>query len=117
MTFTERVHYIIGKVPEGLVASYGQIAALAGSPGAARQVGFVLRSSNPDELPWWRIINNAGVLSIKGSFEATKQLQKQLLEREGIMVSSGFVVDIESYRYRPKAKEIREFIALQRSEG
>jgi methylated-DNA-protein-cysteine methyltransferase-like protein len=95
------------------VASYGQVAALAGSPGAARQVGFVLRSSNPDQLPWWRIINNAGFLSIKGSFEATKHLQKQLLGKEGVVVSPSFLVDIEKYRYVPKHKEISEFIALQ----
>lgn len=101
MTFTERVIYIIKKIPKGKVASYGQVAALAGSPGAARQVGFILRSSTLDSLPWWRVINNAGVLSIKGSFEATKSLQKDLLEKEGVEVSEQFTVPIETYRYHP----------------
>jgi methylated-DNA-protein-cysteine methyltransferase-like protein len=114
MTFTERVKRIIKKVPKGKVASYGQIAALAGSPGAARQVGFVLRSSDPRSLPWWRIINNAGVISIKGSFEATKFLQKQLLEKEKVKVSEHFEIDIEKYRYRPAVKEIQEYYQLQK---
>lgn len=113
MTFTERVIYIIKKVPTGRVASYGQIAALAGSPGAARQVGFILRSSSLDSLPWWRIINNAGVLSIKGSFEATKSLQKDLLEKEGVEISDSFTLDIEHYRYRPTKAALTVFHKLQ----
>lgn len=114
MTFTERVIYIIKKIPKGRVASYGQVAALAGSPGAARQVGFILRSSTLDSLPWWRIINNAGVLSIKGSFEATKFLQKDLLEKEGVEVSDAFTLDIERYRYRPSEAILKTFHQLQK---
>ncbi len=114
MTFTERVIYIIKKIPTGRVASYGQVAALAGSPGAARQVGFILRSSTLDSLPWWRVINNAGVLSIKGSFEATKSLQKDLLEKEGIEVSEQFTVPIETYRYHPTKAALATFHQLQK---
>jgi methylated-DNA-protein-cysteine methyltransferase-like protein len=113
MRFTERVEQIIGTIPSGTVASYGQVAALAGSPGAARQVGFILRSASLDSLPWWRVINNAGVLSIKGSFEATKQLQKDLLLSEGVAVSDSFTVDIEHFRFRPSPSLLRKFYALQ----
>lgn len=113
MSFTQRVLYIVRQIPKGFVASYSQVAALAGSPGAARQVGFILRSASPDSLPWWRVINNAGVLSIKGSFEATKQLQKELLLSEGVVVSDSFTVDIEHFRFRPSPSLLRKFYALQ----
>jgi alkylated DNA nucleotide flippase Atl1 len=89
------------------------VAALAGSPGAPRQVGFILRSASIDSLPWWRVINNAGVLSIKGSFEATKMLQKQLLEQEGVEVSDQFTVPMEQYRYRPTQAALTTLHALQ----
>lgn len=115
MQFSERVVNIIQAIPKGAVASYGQVASLAGSPGAARQVGFVLRSSAPDSLPWWRVINNAGVLSIKGSFEATKFLQKQLLEQEGVAVSASFTVDIEKYRYKPTPAALKQFYGFYKS--
>lgn len=99
MTYKERVIKVIQSIPKGKVMSYGQVAAAAGSPRAARQVGGILRASELDSLPWWRVINNAGVISIKGSFEATKVVQKQLLEAEGIEVSKEFTIQIEKYRY------------------
>lgn len=114
MTFTERVVHIIRTIPRGKVASYGQVAALAGSPGAARQVGFILRSADPDSVPWWRVINNAGILSIKGSFVATKLLQKKLLESEKVYVTDQFRVDMAVYRYIPTKSELSGFYKLQK---
>lgn len=98
MTFKERVIHIIQAIPEGKVMSYGQVAAAAGSPRAARQVGGILRASNLDALPWWRVINGRGYISIKGSFEATPQLQKQLLVAEGVEVSTDLQVNMVRYR-------------------
>lgn len=103
MTFKERVIYIIQAIPEGKVMSYGQVAAAAGSPRAARQVGGILRAASLDTLPWWRVINNAGYISIKGSFEATPQVQKSLLVQEGVPVSADMQVDMNKYRYMPQA--------------
>lgn len=103
MTFKERVIHIIQAIPAGKVMSYGQVAAAAGSPRAARQVGGVLRVSSLDKLPWWRVINNAGYISIKGSFEATPQVQKSLLVQEGVPVSADMQVDMNKYRYMPHA--------------
>lgn len=84
--------------------SYGQVAAAAGSPRAARQVGGILRASSLDTLPWWRVINNAGYISIKGSFEATPQVQKSLLVQEGVPVSIEMQVDIDAYRHNPRVR-------------
>jgi methylated-DNA-protein-cysteine methyltransferase-like protein len=101
--FKQTVLTIIASIPKGKVMSYGQIAAHAGSPRAARQVGGILRaSSDSDRLPWWRVLNNEGRITIKGNWFATKELQKSLLEKEGIIVNKDFKLDIERYRFRPK---------------
>ncbi len=94
-------------VPQGKVVSYGQVAAVCGSPRAARQVGGVLRALPADSgVPWWRVINQKGQISIRGNFEATKDLQKALLKKDGIEVSNNFEVDIIKLRYSPSISKI-----------
>jgi methylated-DNA-protein-cysteine methyltransferase related protein len=99
-SFQKAVLDEVRKVPPGSVASYGQIAAYIGQPRAARQVGGAMNSMEgvPD-FPWWRIINNAGVITIKGAVTASKRLQKELLEAEGVEVSAEFTVDMARYRH------------------
>lgn len=100
--FREKVIAFIKSVPKGKVVSYGQVASAAGSPRAARQVGGILRaSSDTEKLPWWRVVNDKGIISIKGNWVVTKETQKYLLEKEGIVVSKDFAVDMEKYRYSP----------------
>lgn len=100
-TFKQSVINFISRVPKARVVSYGQVAAAAGSPRAARQVGGILRALDENQkIPWWRVINNQGVISIKGNWTATKDLQKTLLEKEGIEVSKDFKVDMDKYRFR-----------------
>ncbi len=102
--FKAQVLAFIKLVPKGKVVSYGQVAAAAGSPLAARQVGTVLRGIDPSQnnIPWWRVINNQGEISIKGNWTATKELQKALLIKEGIAVNSDFKLDIKKYRWTGK---------------
>ncbi len=129
MDFKDRVIKFLQKVPKGKVVSYGQAAAVAGSPRAARQVGGILRnlelsfsgrihsdmktprkgrlrkgkpfSGLPSEfVPWWRVVNNLGIISIKGNWTATKDLQKQLLEKEGVKIEKDFSLDMEKYRWK-----------------
>jgi methylated-DNA-protein-cysteine methyltransferase related protein len=110
-SFKEQVIAIIKIIPRGKVASYGQIAAIAGSPQAARQVGQILRHySNSEKLPWWRVINNVGHISIKENLYATAEMQKKLLERELVPVSEHFVIDIKKYRTLFNSAKIREII-------
>jgi methylated-DNA-protein-cysteine methyltransferase-like protein len=101
MNFKQRVLGYIAKVPKGKVVSYGQVAAAAGSPRAARQVGAILRGIDPieGEIPWWRVINNQGFISIKGNWTAGKEMQKSLLEKDGVKVSDSFTLDINKYRF------------------
>lgn len=74
----------VRRIPRGRVATYGQIAALAGHPRNARQVGAVLRALPPDsDVPWHRVINAAGQISQRGGGTG-EQIQQALLESEGV---------------------------------
>ena len=96
-TFTERVYAMVRRVPHGQVVSYGGVAALLGSPRAARGVGQALRSLPDDsDVPWWRVINRNGEISIRGTMHGA-QLQRFLLEREGVRFSAAGRVDWKRY--------------------
>lgn len=86
MNFYQEVYYWTKKIPKGRVATYGQIAALCGNPRAARQVGWALHVA-PDLriLPWYRVINSKGYITTTCP-DHPADMQKQLLEREGIEV-------------------------------
>lgn len=96
--FKSRVIQIILEVPEGRVTTYGTVSTLAGSPRAARQVGYILHSSTQKlNLPWQRIVNRNGFLSIRGEEINAKDLQKKLLEDEGVEVSEDYMIDLDKY--------------------
>lgn len=106
-TFKERVLKIIESIPHGRVVSYGQVAMMAGVPRGARMVGQILFKSG-HLVPWWRVINNAGVITVKHD-EHSKELQKTLLEKEDIVVNRSLTLDIERYRWRPGEKTLKHF--------
>lgn len=90
----------VRKIPRGKVVSYGQVAASIGSPRAARQVGWALHTLDGDNsVPWWRVINNGGYISIKGNMMSTPLAQKNFLESEGVEVGEDLHIDIEKYRH------------------
>jgi methylated-DNA-protein-cysteine methyltransferase related protein len=105
MDFRTLVLEFVRAIPHGKVATYGQIALLAGSPRAARQVGMVLRglkNTDPKEttsVPWHRVIN------AKGSISTYKigygELQRALLESEGVKVNAEGHVDLKHYQWWP----------------
>ena len=68
-SFSEKVFVCVKKVPRGKVVSYGQVASMVGKPRAARQVGWALRTLDIADIsiPWWRVVNQKGFLSIKGN--------------------------------------------------
>lgn len=108
--FKEKVIEIIRLVPHGRVVSYGQVAAYAGVPRAAREVGWILNGSEGQniDLPWWRVVNNKGYLSIRGSNQNDKSLQRKLLEAERIEVNDDFELDMEVYRYRMPLNQLKQ---------
>ncbi|WP_316572147.1 MGMT family protein [Neobacillus sp. YIM B06451] len=97
--FTKRTIEIIRAIPEGKVATYGQIARLAGSPRAARQVVRVLHSmSKKHNLPWHRVVNGRGEIAIQD--EEARFQQTLLLESEGVAVA-GNRVNLGSFGHQP----------------
>lgn len=106
--FKEGVIKVVNLIPYGMVASYGQVAAYVGMPRAARQVGWMLNKL-PDNtvVPWWRVVNNKGRISIIGSKYSAKD-QRLLLEKEGVEILDDLSFDIEKYRFKPDKKFIRK---------
>ena len=94
--FTRKALNIIRNIPEGKVLTYGRAAALAGKPRGARQISRLLHSmSNKHDLPWHRIVNSKGKISLKQSHGY--ELQKALLESEGIKFSQNDAIDLKLY--------------------
>jgi methylated-DNA-protein-cysteine methyltransferase related protein len=103
--FQQRVLEIIQAIPPGSVLTYGQVAALADTPRAARQVGRILYFHG-ESVPWQRVINYYGGLSTYkvGSGE----LQRVLLEEEGLSFRTDGTVDLNRYQWRP-GLEIKKY--------
>lgn len=98
--FTQRIIEIIKHIPPGKVMTYGQIAGLAGSPRAARQVVRILHSmSKKHRLPWHRVINSKGQIGL--SDDESSHEQRLSLEMEGIEFSIGDRIDLERYQHWP----------------
>ena len=99
-SFHQRAKDIIKRIPRGKVATYGQIAAYAGNPRAARQVAWVLHSSSQkDQLPWHRVINSKGRISLKRNYGY--EIQRELLEKEGIEFDKHDNIDFGRYLWSP----------------
>lgn len=97
-TFQQRIWQIVAAIPAGRVTTYGDVALLAGSPRAARQVGGVLsRLPEGTNLPWHRVVNRHGTISLQGD---RLLRQRDALEAEGIEVSDDGQLDLEAYRWR-----------------
>jgi methylated-DNA-protein-cysteine methyltransferase-like protein len=103
----ERVYAVVRRIPRGRVATYGQVAALAGLGGQARQVGYALHAL-PGEgfAPWHRVVNARGAISLPpgGGGDVTQRLR---LEREGVRFDARGRVDLERYGWRPGARAAR----------
>lgn len=97
-----KFYEIISKIPKGKVATYGQIAALAGHPRSARMVGWALRALHHESpLPWHRVINSKGRISLPENSEGL--LQKFLLEAEGVVFDQQGQVNLEQYQWNGRA--------------
>lgn len=91
----------VRRIPEGRVATYGQVAALAGYPGHARQVGYALHDLPADtDVPWQRVINARGEVSLRAA-PGREGYQRHLLEEEGVVFDAAGRVDLERFRWEP----------------
>jgi methylated-DNA-protein-cysteine methyltransferase-like protein len=93
---------VVARIPAGRVATYGQIAELAGLPGQARQVGYAL-AALPDgsTVPWQRVVNARGEVSARRDFDGAPR-QRLRLEEEGIRFDAAGRLDLERCRWRPR---------------
>lgn len=92
----KRIYAVVKRIPEGRVATYGQIAELAGLPRQARLVGYALHGC-PQHLPWHRVINAQGRISLPAD-STTAMAQRRRLQEEGVALLGG-KVDLERYRW------------------
>ena len=91
---------VVRAIPEGRVATYGQVASLAGIPRNARQVGTVLRDLPEDSnVPWHRVVNAAGRISSCSQHSVFEGLQRHLLEEEGVTFEDVEQIDLAEYRW------------------
>ena len=94
--FTSRVLTIVRRIPPGRVATYGDVAALAGRPRASRAVGNIMRGCGRHDVPCHRVIAAGGRL---GGYGGHEMLKRSLLVAEGIRVSGSRVRDLERIRW------------------
>jgi methylated-DNA-protein-cysteine methyltransferase related protein len=101
--FYRRVYRVVRQIPRGRVGTYGVVARMAGRPGAARTVGWALAALPGDaEVPWWRVINAAGRISLAGHNHAAV-LQRALLLREGVKFAPGGAVNLTTFGWPAEA--------------
>jgi methylated-DNA-protein-cysteine methyltransferase-like protein len=101
--FRERIYATVRRVPRGKVATYGQIAQLAGMPGHARQIGYALAALTAStSVPWHRVINARGAISLPPLEGGVSQ--QLLLEREGVQFDAVGRVSLARFAWRPRQK-------------
>lgn len=96
----QEFYSIVKLVPHGKVATYGQIATLAGYYGQARQVGYALHAVPSDDIPWHRIINAQGKISL--NLEMGGAVQRKMLEDEGVVFSEAGIISLKVYQWIPE---------------
>ena len=101
----ERIYAVVRRIPRGRVATYGQVASLAGLLGHARQVGYALHKL-PDnsDVPWHRVINAKGEVSGR-SEPGYDFIQRGMLEAEGVAFDESKRMDLSRFRWRPSDAE------------
>lgn len=96
------IYRIVSLIPGGRVATYGQVARLAGLPGRARLVGYAL-SSLPDrsKIPWHRVVNAQGRISLRADAAPADEVQRLRLESEGVSFDREGRIDLDLFLWRP----------------
>jgi methylated-DNA-protein-cysteine methyltransferase-like protein len=96
-----RIYEVVEMIPAGRVATYGQVAALAGLRGHARQVGYALHALRPGSaIPWHRVVNARGAISLRVRARPDRE-QRQRLETEGVEFDEAGRIDLSRFRWRP----------------
>jgi methylated-DNA-protein-cysteine methyltransferase related protein len=107
-TTYDRIYEIVRQIPQGRVATYGQVAELASLAGKARLVGYALYrvDMKTSDIPWQRVVNAKGEISLSPLRFGTDYLQRSLLENEGISFKDAGKIDLRKYLWQPNPKYI-----------
>jgi methylated-DNA-protein-cysteine methyltransferase-like protein len=107
----ERIYEVARRIPEGCVATYGQIARLAGLPRGARTVGWAMHAvPEQSDVPWWRVINAKGRISGRPG-SALELIQRALLEGEGVEFAAGGRIDLATFGWEPGPEDLGRWLA------
>ena len=107
--FDQRVKVVVAFIPEGRLSTYGQVADWIGAYGCARQVGWALRRlCLPSRIPWQRVVNAQGRISMSLSREGSDWMQRELLIAEGIPVDQDGRLPLKSFLWMPDEGQISE---------
>jgi methylated-DNA-protein-cysteine methyltransferase-like protein len=98
-----RIYRVVSRIPRGRVATYGQVARLAGLPGRARLVGYALAAlDDGSRVPWHRVVNARGLVSSRAGGGPAEMLQKLRLKRERVAFGTAGAVPLARFRWRPR---------------
>jgi len=98
----QRIYAVVRRIPRGRVATYGQVAFLAGLPGHARQVGYALAAlEDGSRMPWHRVLNAQGGISLRKT-PGWDDVQRQLLRREGVAFDRSGRTSLRRYQWQPR---------------
>lgn len=98
----QQIYAVVRQIPVGKVATYGQVATLAGIPGHARQVGYALyRVALDDDIPWQRVVNAQGRISYSCRRQGSDDLQHHLLATEGIAFNPSGQINLRQFGWQP----------------
>ena len=112
--FSAAVIFWIQKIPAGKIATYGQIAKLAGKPQGARGVSWILSSSSRvHKLPWQRVLNSAGKISFPVDSPEYRK-QRKLLENEGIIFGDKGQIDLKKFQWKKEARLTKKKVSTQK---
>jgi methylated-DNA-protein-cysteine methyltransferase-like protein len=97
------IYAVVGRIPAGSVATYGQVAGLAGLPGRARLVGYALHAlAGRSTIPWQRVVNAQGRVSPRSSGSDAAMEQRLRLEQEGVSFDANGRIPLERFQWRPE---------------
>ena len=114
--FDQRVYAMVEQIPHGHLSTYGQVADLIGAYGCARQVGWALRRLQlPSSIPWQRVVNAQGRISMSLSREGSDWMQRELLIAEGIPVDLEGRLPLKRFLWSPDEGQIAEVSQLLRA--
>jgi methylated-DNA-protein-cysteine methyltransferase-like protein len=101
----ERIYSVVSRIPRGRVATYGQVARLAGLPGQARLIGYALSAlDDRSRVPWHRVVNAQGQVSARRDGSPMSIFQRLRLEREHVRFDARRSIPLDLFRWRPRPR-------------